>query len=365
MKITALLVLSALSMPLVGALSVAATPADSSENCATVNGIKPICGLAAPEDLVPAPNSRDLIFGQMAAPGGLFLLDTRDDSVHPLYHSLVAPPDGELWGDADCVRPPAWLGAHGLDIRTREDGRWQLLVVNHTGRESVEFFELANAAGDRPGAIWRGCAVAPEEGNFNDVAGLADGSLLVTHMADRRWPLWSALVAAMGFDTGFVYRWSAATGFKPIPGTEGAHPNGILLAADEQSFYLNIYFGGKVRRHALPGAELLAEVAVEKPDNASWSASGTLLVASHQASLWQLFQSLEQSHDKPSLLPFSIVEIDPDTLAAQPLLTLEGPPMGAGTVALQRGDTLYIGSYVGDRMIRLPLPKSAGKVSAE
>jgi hypothetical protein len=48
-------------------------------------------------------------------------------------------------------------------------------------------------------------------------------------------------------------------------------------------------------------------------------------------------------------------------MVAQPLLRLEGPPMGAGTVALQRGGNLYIGSYVGDRIIRLPMPGAASQ----
>lgn len=351
--------LLAFTLPLL-CWSVTTTLAESVP-CEEIDGIHSICGLAAPEDLVPAPNGRDLIFGQMAEPGGLWLLDTRDDSVHSLLSADPAAVETELWGQADCRQSTSWLGAHGLDLRQRADGRWQLLVVNHTERESVEFFELLEAGSDRPRAVWRGCAIAPEEGNFNDVIGLADGSLLVTHMADRRRQLWSALLAAFGRDTGFVYRWTPASGFVPLPGTEGAHPNGILLAPDEQSFYLNIYFGGSVRRHALDSGALLAEVAVEKPDNSSWADDGRLLVASHQANLWQLFRSLEQDHSEPSLLPFTIVAIDPATMVARPLLQREGPPMGAGTVALQRGGDLYIGSYVGDRIIRLPMPGAASE----
>ena len=351
--------LLALVLPLLmlGSPSALTTPVP----CEETDGIHSICGLSAPEDLVPAPNGRDLIFGQMVTPGGLFLLDTRDDSVHPLLPEGPVPAPTELWGEADCRQPTSWLGAHGLDLRQRVDGRWQLLVVNHTERESVEFFELLDADTDRPRAVWRGCAIAPEEGNFNDVIGLADGSLLVTHMADRRRQLWSALLAAFGRDTGFVYRWTSESGFVPLPGTEGAHPNGILLAPDEQSFYLNIYFGGSVRQHAVDSGALLAEVAVEKPDNSSWADDGRLLVASHQANLWQLFRSLEQDHGEPSLLPFTVVAIDTETMVARPLLQREGPPMGAGTVALQRGGNLYIGSYVGDRIIRLPMPGAASE----
>ncbi|WP_027949767.1 hypothetical protein [Haliea salexigens] len=352
MRITTLLAWSLAALPGFFAL-----PLVASEHCEPVDGIVSICGLAAPEDLVPAPNGRDLIFGQMAGSGGLYLLDTRDDSVHPLLAVQEADAPRELWGDPACVQPTSRLEAHGLDIRRRADGRWQVLVVNHAERESVEFYELQAPTSDRPQARWRGCAEAPAAANFNDVAGLADGSLLVTHMADRRWQLVNALLAALGRNTGFVYHWSRDDGFTPMPATRAAHPNGILLAPDEQSFFLNVYLGNALQHHALPGGDLLGAVAVPKPDNASWAKDGQLLVASHEGSLWQIFRSLSQDHERPSELPFSILSIDPVTLSQSTLLQRSGPPLGAGTVALQRGDDLYVGSYVGDRIIRLPLPE--------
>ncbi len=329
--------------------------------CEPAAGMQVVCGLAAPEDLVPAPNGRDIIFGQMAAPGGLFLLDRRDHSVHALLGKASTPDDGEWWGADNCRTPLEEIHAHGLDLRQREDGRWQLLVVNHHLRESVEFYELQDAQADRPLVLWRGCAEAPPEGNLNDVAGLADGSLLVTHMADRRSPFWTVVKSVLGVDTGFVYHWSPEQGFRALPGTEGEHPNGILLAPDEHSFYLNVYFGNQLREHALPDGQLLRSLPVEKPDNSSWSPRGTLLVASHHASLWQLFRSLEQRHDQPSLLPFSVREVDVQGWESRVLLEHEGAPMGAGTVALERGDSLYIGSYVGDRMVYLRSPAAASR----
>lgn len=329
--------------------------------CEPAAGMQVVCGLAAPEDLVPAPNGRDIIFGQMAAPGGLFLLDRRDHSVHALMDTGVASGDGEWWGDEDCHAPLEEVHAHGLDLRQRADGRWQLLVVNHHQRESVEFYELQDVETDRPSVLWRGCAEAPPEGNLNDVAGLADGSLLVTHMADRRSPFWTVVKSVLGVDTGFVYHWTREQGFRPLPGTEGEHPNGILLAPDERSFYLNVYFGNALREHALPDGQLLRSMPVDKPDNSSWTPRGTLLVASHHASLWQLFRSLEQQPGQPSLLPFSVVEVDPQSWESRVLLAHEGPPMGAGTVALERGGRLYMGSYVGDRLVHLPSPAAGSR----
>ncbi|MBN7798267.1 hypothetical protein [Parahaliea mediterranea] len=337
-----------------GPASVAADPAPAAPGCEPRDGIESICGLRAPEDIVLAPDGRHLIFGQMAAPGGLFLLDTRDRSTAPLAAPASDPRGGERWGDPACTAPPATLLAHGIDLRRRGDGRWQLLVVNHGGRESVEFYELLGAAqGFR--AAWRGCAEAPADASLNDVAGLPGGGFLVTRMTSRESPMWELFLAVLGFDNGLVYRWGREEGFAGLPGTEGRFPNGIALAADGRSFFVNMYLGNRMRQFSLPDAEPLGEVAISKPDNVTLGADGKLLVASHFGSLLQLNDSLTQDPSLPSLLPYAIVEVDPRSLAKRQLFRHEGPPMGAGTAAVRHDGALYVGSYVGDRIVRVPL----------
>ncbi|WP_157976654.1 hypothetical protein [Parahaliea mediterranea] len=320
--------------------------------CESRAGIEPVCGLSAPEDIVTSPGDEGLVFGQMHEPGGLFLLDTGDHSVRPLYRESDA--DAPQWGDASCSRPPATLLAHGIDLSQRADGRWQLLVVNHGGRESVEFFEWLPGP-DGPRVAWRGCAEAPGDASLNDVAGLPDGGFLVTRMSSTESPLWELFLAVIGINNGVVYHWQAQAGFRALAHTEGRLPNGIILAPDGDSFFVNMYLGNKVAKYSLSGGELLGEVSVSKPDNASWNAEGKLLVASQYGSLMQLFDSLNLPHGTPSLLPYAVVEIDPDTLARRELLRHEGVPMGAGTVAVQVGDAVYVGSYTGDRLVKMPL----------
>ena len=328
-----------------------------SENCQIVDDIESICGLRRPEDIVVAPNGRDLIFSQMEDGGTLALLDTHNHSVHTLFpgsDSSVA--SDELWGESSCQTPSEFLKPHGIDLSQRGDGRWQLLVVNHSGRESVEFFELVFGDQGRARAIWRGCAVAPEQGNFNDVAALPDGGFLVTHMADIDSQTWALFLIQLGIDSGFVYRWDKDTGYAPVPGTQGKMPNGIILDQDKMSFFVNMYFGDEIRKFDLASGALLGQVSVEKPDNLSWNPRGKLLVASQQSSLLALLQSLDQNDPGPSLLPFSIFEIDPVTLEKRLVLARDGGPMGAGTVAVELDGYLYIGSYIGDRMIKIALP---------
>lgn len=322
-------------------------------SCEPQRGISSICGLHAPEDMVLTPDGEGIVFGQMAGPGGLFVLDPRNDQVQPLFEGAVSEPS-ELWGEASCTEPPAALLIHGIDVQQRAGGQWQLLAVNHAERESVEFFHLDQAANSWR-ATWRGCAVAPDDASFNDVTALPGEGFLVTNMASRKRPMWSAFLALLGFDTGLVYRWRQQDGFVELPSTKGRFPNGIIMSPDGNSFFVNMYFGNKVKKYTYPGIELLGEVSLSKPDNASWNESGNLLVASQHASFLKLAQSLKPEQLAPSLLPYSIVEIDPESLQQRQLLFHEGSPMGAGTVAIQRGKVLYVGSYTGDRIVRVPL----------
>lgn len=344
---------------LVGQLLLGALPAAAQQAnppCEAADGFVPICGVVAPEDLVRAPGDGQIIFGQMAGPGGIFLLHTREQRVEPLFaedRMALEPAPG--WGSADCPAPEAPLHAHGIDLHPLADGRWRLLAVNHAGRESVEFLELIDTE-DTPTLVWRGCALAPEDGNFNDVAGLAAGGFLVTHMGSRSRGTFEAILARLGFNTGLVYHWTPDDGFTEVAGTESRFPNGLILSEDETTLYINEYFGNRVLAVSWRDGEPLGEAPVEKPDNLSWTRDGQLLVASHHASLFALADSLEQAPEETSLLPYSIVGIDPQTLSTRTLLTHEGVPMGAGTVALDVGDRLYIGSYRGNRIVHTALP---------
>ncbi len=323
-------------------------------NCDIVDGIVSICGLEKPEDLTVAPNRRDIIFGQFSENGILAVLDTVNGSVHRLYpgsDSRIAK--NELWGAPTCVSPSETFQPHGIDLSQRSDGRWQLLTVNHGGRESVEFFELLFTEQDRPQLVWRGCAEAPQQGFFNDVAALPGDGFLVTHMADKDSQMWQLFLSLFGVDTGFVYRWDQAKGYYPVSGTEGKMPNGVAVSPDGVTFFVNQYFDNELRKYDLATGKLLGAVSVEKPDNLSWNPRGKLYVASQHASLFELLKSLNSKTSEPSLLPFSIYEVDPQTMQKKLVVERDGKPMGAGTVAVEVDGYLYIGSYAGDRMIKV------------
>ena len=313
-------------------------------DCEDAFGIDVDCRFRNPEDMAPAPDGRIIVsqFGGMdGAPGSLVLYAPRTRTLTPLFPGSTVGMEPE-WGDPDCI-PAESFSPHGIDLETRADGRHQLAVVNHAGRESVEMFEVAP-----DGALtWRGCAEAPAGGLLNDVVLLRDGGFWATRMLDRGSDTWAFLRARFGFDTGWAYAWSQADGFRKLPGSDAPFPNGIEKSADELHAYLNT-FGG-VRKIDVAAGRIVAERSMKPLDNSHWSEDGRLLVASHTGSAAQMLACVSLSEGACGM-PFEIVALDPEDLSEQVVIAHEGAPLGGASVALQMDGVYYLGTFAGDRL---------------
>ncbi|GAB5412460.1 MAG: hypothetical protein Cons2KO_00630 [Congregibacter sp.] len=311
--------------------------------------------MTAPEDLVLF-SERFVIMSSMEPTAHLYVFDTQSDVLSVIETTLKAANDLAPWGDASCS-PPEQLATHGLDLTQRASGEWQLLAVNHGGRESIEYFSVDQApATGTPSLQWRGCVMAAENAQFNDVAALPGGGFLATDPISASWQLPKLLGGAVGVGSGRVYRWDPESAYRAVPNTEGAYPNGITLSADKQSFYVNYYQEGEVREHDLESGEILNRQAVEQPDNSTLTADGSLLVASHHASLFTLLVALTSAENERTTIPYSIIAIDTASFSKSVRFYSVGEEMGAGTVAVPVGDDLYVGSFRGDRLIRVQPP---------
>ena len=338
-----------------------ATPLITS--CTAASNIEPICTFQNPEDLAVLPDGRTLVvsqFGSMdgAKSGNLAVFDTLRRSLRVVYPSDDAPAAKQLredgWGDVACPGPPdESLAPHGFDLSTRTDGRLQLLVVNHGGREAIEFFEVTPAGIDTRIA-WRGCAVSPDDSYLNDVVAAPEGGLLTTHMMPKSGETMAILRASLlGSDTGHVLEWSPEAGWSKVAGTDAPFPNGIEIAHDGASIYVNVYLASEVRRIDRKTGELLAYVEVAQPDNITWSSDGqVLLVASHTGGMRENMTCMDIDEGSCGM-PFEIVAIDPNSLARKTLVAHAGPPMGGATVAVQVGTDLWLGTFAGDRVARV------------
>jgi hypothetical protein len=339
--------------------------------CTVKGSLEPVCGFRNPEDIELLPDGHTLLISEMgsmdgSAPGSLSLFDTQSGVITRLPRFVDASAMG--WGDANCTTPPgAALSPHGIDLVRRADLRWELLVVNHGGRESVEVFEVL----DRNGGWhleWRGCVIPPPGTWMNDVAGLPNGDFLISDMFPREGFSVAGISVHMlrgmlGFDTGQVLRCDPAGSCAPVPGTTAAFPNGIQTDTEGKVLFLNAYLNGEVRKISLENGELLGNVEVEAPDNSQWSADGKLLVASHTDGAHRM-NACFGIRSGACAAAFAIVEIDPSTLATRTLMSHAGEPMGAATVAQQTEDALYVGSFVGDRILRVPLASAGLAVTA-
>lgn len=333
-------------------------------DCRDVNDIHPICGFQNPEDLAVLEGDTRLIVSQYGdmieaeGTGSLAVLDLESETFRVAYppasrEPRTTPTAG--WGDAACPGPANPINPHGIDLAKRGDDRWQLLVVNHHARESIEVFEVL-PDGPQVEIVWRGCAIPPEGSFLNDVVHLPGGGFLTTHMMSYGSPLLGMLKGVMGFDTGWVLEWQPGRGWSEVPGTRAPFPNGIEVSEDGSDLYFNAYMAGEVRRVARKTGERLATAVVPGPDNLSWAKDGRLLVASHAGDFneQRVCLGLEEGACPMS---FDIVALDAERLEGGAILSNAGPPMGGATVAVDVGGELVMGSFAGDRVIRARVPR--------
>ena len=324
--------------------------------CDPVDGIEPVCEFRNPEDIVAVPPNDWLLISEMAErsgrpSGSIAAYQPASGRVEVLF------PVGEFedvrdWGDRSC-QPPSIedFAPHGIDIEKRADGGEELLVVNHGGRESVEYLRIERSD-DGLSLRWRGCVLAPDHAFFNDVVARRDGGFWATDMMPKNRQLWATLAGALfGADTGKVYRFTPREGFSVEPGSAMPFPNGIEKGQDEDVLYVASFLGNEVRRLDLKRGEVTGRAHVERPDNLTWSTDGKLLAASLTDSLIETMQCRELPVGACGA-SFEVVSIDPQSMDQFPILGHRGAPIGGVSVALRIDDMVYLGSSAGDRIAR-------------
>ena len=350
------------------------TPVPPAPACEAVKDAVPLCGFRNPEDIERLPDNHSLLVSQMGdmegdTPGSLAVYDTVDQTlsvVFPVKQERTAV--GTDWGADTCPGiPDGRFAPHGISLRQRADGRWQVAVINHGGRESVEMFELLQA-GDDMQLAWRGCVVPPDGIWMNDLALLRNGGFVASHMFDRhgyriggmRTGMWKAF---LGLDTGYVFEWQPQqSGIRVLAGSEGSFPNGVAITPDDQTVYAAMCTAGALRELDRTTGALRRQFDVPQPDNLAWDDQGHLLVTGVTASLSEQM-ACSKHHGEVCLARFGVFRLDSQRGHLETVFEQDGAPMGAGTVARQLGENLYIGSYTGDRILRVPYVPSSSAVS--
>lgn len=329
--------------------------------CEAKGNARPICGFSNPEDMVALPGNQAILIGEYgasaAATGRLLAFELEGEKQYTLYRGGQGGQAEAGWGDPTCTAPPdEKFNSHGIDLVRRDDGRLQLLVIQHGGREAVELFEVMGQGVDWQVA-WRGCVMAPPNASLNSVAALPNGDFYTTQMVPLDPPI-DLTKEIPRYITGHAYAWSQADArFTKIGGTEGAMPNGIVTSADGRYIYMNVTAEHSIRKIEVASGREVGRAAVDSPDNARWSPDGRVLIASLAKDLTGPdFGACVSIAEGACSIPFKIVALDPDSMTiVETLYTTQGAPMGAGTVGLRVGDDLFIGSFHGDRILRVNL----------
>jgi hypothetical protein len=311
--------------------------------CSAVGDLHFVCGLINVEDFLPVDGGRWLVGSSYQEKSvGLYLIDTAAKTAKAVTLSIAAHSDAMYAG---CAAPDLRaLFTHGLDVVSGRGGTTIVYAVNHAGRNSVEVFHL-NAA--KASAEWIGCAVLPAGADGNAVAALHNGSFVVTKFVDPD-DKDSLQKLITGTITGTVYRWTPGEGFSEVPGTRLSGDNGVAVSRDGKWLFVNATGANQIYRVALSGKGERSSVKVDfHPDNLRWAPDGKLFVTGS-------FTNAQNFH---SLHGWAAVRLDPQTMTVTPVVKEPGyTEFDNATSTVQVGQTLWFGTYAGDRMAYRAMP---------
>jgi len=325
-------------------------PQKNISECKSDDAISVICGVSNPEDIVVTPDNKYLLISEFGGirpydstkSGGFALLRLSDNKIITPKISFGK----NIWGEDSCKQNEIF-GPHGIDLVQREDGSYQLGVINHYPGETIEMFELVQKSEhDTWSFVWRGCIEVPEKYYLNDVALKKDGTFYVSHMYSRDITMTKWLITALlKKDSGVILEWNKDS-FIEIPNSEGSGPNGITLNESTNNLFISYNQGDRVVKFDLSDNKKLQTFKVESPDN----------IYINKDSVWLTSLDFQPNDagdciERPACsLPFSIYEIDRETFVLKNENSFNKTVFGLPTIAVPIDNTIFMGSFHSDRL---------------
>ncbi len=325
-------------------------PQKDISSCSSDNKVKLICGFKNPEDIVITPDKKFLLMSEFGGIGpyeeqksGHFALLDLQTKTKVIPNITIKE---NIWGDPRCTRTiNKKYGPHGIDLIKRNDGRYQLGVINHYPDESIEMFEMIKKENSWD-MVWRGCIDVPYEFYFNDISLRRNGGFYASHMYDREITLNEWLfVSIIKSDTGFLVEW-IENRFKKIDGSDGSGPNGIALDEDSNIIYINYNQGDSVTKFDLSLNKKLDKKFIEAPDNPYIDGNDIWITSLD----FQPNDFGDCEFKKSCSLPFSIYQLDKNNLEIKNEYSFSKTVFGLPTVAVPIEGEVFLGSFHSDRL---------------
>lgn len=351
-------------MILATALLLGSAAAAQAAECPSDPALEYICGPVKPEDVLALPGTPWLIASGFSQGSGIKLVDTRNRQFIVWFDGRKDQLRPAPAAFPRCPGPvaPSAFNARGLSLRKIGSGRWQLLAVNHGGRESIEVFEVRSRGAARPRLQWRGCIPMPPGQVPNSVVSYADGTVLTTVLTR---PGTTIADFVQGRVTGGVWQWKRGQAdFELLPGTEFPGNNGVEVDPDQRRFYVVAFGLHSVLtfdrfRTSTPLARTEAKDFM--PDNIHWS-SGRLLLAGmrlDEPACGGQRKVIDGVADPMLCHRGSVVaELDPAKQTITTIAEFEPQPNfnGVSAAAIANG-RLWLGSFQASRIAVASLPK--------
>jgi hypothetical protein len=315
-------------------------------DCSNSQVLTVYCITSNPEDLALTPDNQSLIVSEFGGirpyeesqEGSFSILDLTTSSIKEMPVIM----DLNVWGDPQCQRNSDTFGPHGIDLNKRDDGSYQLAVVNHYPTETIELFELRK--NDQWSLIWKGCVNVPEKYYFNDIALESDGSFYVTHMYPREITIPAWLNAALfKYSTGLVLFWSHNK-FEELEFTKAGQPNGIVKSGN--TLYVANNLSDSITGYDLVEQQEIAHFHINSPDNLILQDDSIWVTSLEHEAVDVLSCPSEQCS-----LPFNVYSLSSQDLKLQKVYSFNEDVMGLPTVALPVDDKIWMGSFRLDRLV--------------
>ena len=302
-------------------------------------------GVWSPEDIVELPGTPWMVVSGMRSarhPGRLFIVDSVQRTRARELHWEAAAEKARLGAET--------FDPHGIASRRLEDGRFELLVVDHGGGEAIDRLVLEIGAMG-PVIVDGGRVVQPPGTSANAVAHLPDGGFVMTSMFDPTDPDFVRKFANAE-KTGQVWRWSPSGGWSRFGNLQISGANGIAVAPDG-SVIVCEWAARRVWRLDADGNPLASTETDFLPDNLRWTAGGRLLLAGQSSRPETVFGCEARGERCP--LAFKVVRLDPTSLEVEPLIAVDEAQaaeqgFGGATGAIEVGQNVWVGSFTGERI---------------